>query len=46
MKEEDFKYTCDACEKECGQVFSCKEDKKLKWKCQKCYYKKNANRNL
>jgi len=37
---DDFKYKCDECGKECGQVFSVIEEvegkKKLIWKCRKC----------
>jgi len=39
MEQEAKKYICEKCKKEAGQVYAIKESKKVKWLCQKCFYK-------
>jgi len=39
MEQEAKKYICENCKKEVGQVYAIKESKKVKWLCQKCFYK-------
>ena len=39
------KFLCSECEKEVGQVIADSKDEKLKWKCQKCYYKTTVSKD-
>ena len=42
---DEIKYICEDCGKEVGQVIADNKDEKLKWKCQKCFYKNTVSKD-